>query len=258
MRRSLPGRRWSAALLGLIAATLFAALSEPRARADSFAETVAAQAADAAYEEGDHTAAAAFWHELAEDGDAIAQFNLGLLYETGRGVPADPEAAAGWYERAALQGVPSAQINLGALYFEGRGLPQDLERAFYWLEVAANGTDDAARDEAAQAAATVASLLDETGLEAVRAEARAFAPRTEPRMGGGPAQETPSGVSLSNAQIAKLQRGLAALGYDAGPADGVPGDRTRQALHDYLKDRAIEWASDGHITQRLFDLVVQD
>ncbi len=41
----------------------------------------------AAYESGDFSAALAEWEPLADEGLAAAQFNLGLLYHTGQGVP---------------------------------------------------------------------------------------------------------------------------------------------------------------------------
>jgi TPR repeat protein len=41
------------------------------------------------------------WYLLsAEQGDADAQFSLGLMYDEGRGVPQDHAEAAKWYHRA--------------------------------------------------------------------------------------------------------------------------------------------------------------
>ena len=42
---------------------------------------------------------------LAEQGDALAQFNLGRMYATGEGVPQDDAAAVRWYRLAADQGI---------------------------------------------------------------------------------------------------------------------------------------------------------
>ena len=52
----------------------------------------------------------------AEKGLAAAQYALGYLYATGKGVPRDFKQAAIWYRKAALQDDPEAQNNLGALY----------------------------------------------------------------------------------------------------------------------------------------------
>jgi len=50
---------------------------------------------------------------LANQGDDVAQFDLGLLYNKGWGVPRDYVQAVRWYRRAADQGNADAQYNLG-------------------------------------------------------------------------------------------------------------------------------------------------
>jgi hypothetical protein len=49
----------------------------------------------------------------AIQGDADAQFNLGLLYYPGVGTPADRRYGLYWYKKAAEQGLVHAQYNLG-------------------------------------------------------------------------------------------------------------------------------------------------
>ncbi len=49
-----------------------------------------------AYEQGDFGAALAAWRPLAEAGDVRAQFNIGTLYDQGKGVERDPEQAIVW------------------------------------------------------------------------------------------------------------------------------------------------------------------
>ena len=66
----------------------------------------------AAYEQGDYARALAEWRPLAEHGDAVAQFNLGLMYQDGLGVLQDDAEAARWYRLAAEQGNSVAQVNL--------------------------------------------------------------------------------------------------------------------------------------------------
>jgi TPR repeat protein len=77
------------------------------------------------------------WRPLAERGNAIAQFNLGMLYDKGDGVPQDYVQARQWYNKAANQGYAAAQVNLGILYLLGRGGPEDYQFALYWLRLAA-------------------------------------------------------------------------------------------------------------------------
>ena len=61
----------------------------------------------------------------ADQGYAAAQFNLGVRYDEGEGVPQDDEEAVRWYRLAADQGDADAQFNLGTMYAEGQGVPQD-------------------------------------------------------------------------------------------------------------------------------------
>ena len=62
---------------------------------------------------------------LAEQGDAGAQFTLGLRCQFGLGVPEDNAEAVRWYRLAANQGLSWAQHSLGVMYDNGRGVPQD-------------------------------------------------------------------------------------------------------------------------------------
>ena len=74
---------------------------------------------------GDFETALREWVPLAEQGHATAQFNLGLLYANGQGVPQDFAEAVKWTRLAAEQGQVSAQYNLGLMYANGEGVPQD-------------------------------------------------------------------------------------------------------------------------------------
>jgi uncharacterized protein len=73
----------------------------------------------------------------AEAGDARAQVNMGLFYEAGRMVERDVVAAAEWFRQAADAGMPFAQTKLGVLYQRGEGVDLDLDRARELYEAAA-------------------------------------------------------------------------------------------------------------------------
>ncbi len=90
-----------------------------------------------AYNKGDYVAAVAEWRPLAEEGDPIAQFNLGLLFLDGHGVPQSDVEAVNWFRRAAEQDYAQAQHNLGAMYAKGRGVKNDLVQAYKWLNLCA-------------------------------------------------------------------------------------------------------------------------
>jgi uncharacterized protein len=75
--------------------------------------------------------------KAANQGLAVAQFNLGLMYEIGRGVPKDDAQALTWYRRAADQGDANAQFSLGAKYARGQGVARDDAEAHKWRLLAA-------------------------------------------------------------------------------------------------------------------------
>ena len=73
----------------------------------------------------------------AEQGDAEAQFNLGVIYDDGRGVLEDDVEAVRWYRLAAEQGLAEAQWGLGFKYDSGWGVPEDPAEAVQWYRLAA-------------------------------------------------------------------------------------------------------------------------
>ena len=113
---------------------------------------------------------------LADKGDPVAQYLIGVLYERGDGVTQDPELAVSWYRRSAEQNHPAgmhalawmaskgigttrnleealrlyrqaadknfapSQNNLGVAYNRGEGNAQDYEEAFRWFQRAANNS----------------------------------------------------------------------------------------------------------------------
>ena len=74
----------------------------------------------------------------AEQGNPEAQFNLGILYDQGRGLPKDKQEAVRWYRRAAMQADTFAQNALGDNYWEGTGVPKDDREAVRWWRLAAD------------------------------------------------------------------------------------------------------------------------
>ncbi|MGY8790049.1 MAG: tetratricopeptide repeat protein [Pseudomonadales bacterium] len=66
---------------------------------------------------------------LAEQGDATAQNNLGLMYANGEGVPENDVEAVKLYRLAAEQGYAPAQNNLGVMYEKGEGAATDCKEA---------------------------------------------------------------------------------------------------------------------------------
>jgi hypothetical protein len=84
----------------------------------------------------DYKQAAKWYQKAADQGDADAQYNLGVMYDKGRGVLKDYKQAVKWYQKAADQGLADAQYNLGVMYTNGEGVPKDLSKAKYWIKKA--------------------------------------------------------------------------------------------------------------------------
>lgn len=117
---------------GALLAFLFLAMQplQSEAQADS---------ALAAYDKEDYDTAARLYRPRAQQGDAEAQYRLGLMLRFGWGVDKDLVAAAAMLQAAAEQGQHAAQAELGTMYRLGRGVPEDHALAARWLLAAAAG-----------------------------------------------------------------------------------------------------------------------
>ena len=76
--------------------------------------------------------------QLAEQGIAKDQYNLGLMYGKGKGVVKDYSKAIKWWTLAAEQGDGKAQTNLGWVYERGKGVPIDTQKAAKLYQLASN------------------------------------------------------------------------------------------------------------------------
>jgi hypothetical protein len=78
------------------------------------------------------------WFAKASDaGNAKAQWKLALGYLKGIGVPRDERQAMVWLKRAANNGDTRAQRVLSKMYLSGRDVPRDYVRAYTWANIAA-------------------------------------------------------------------------------------------------------------------------
>lgn len=136
----------------------------------------------AAFDKGDYATALRLLRPLAEQGDAVAQFNLGLIYQDGQGVPQDYTEAVRWFRLAAEQGEPDAQGCLGFLYAEGLGVPQDYVQAHMWLNLAASrypASRKEVRDRAAKGRDLVAAEMTPAQIAEAQKLAREWKPKLE-------------------------------------------------------------------------------
>ena len=82
----------------------------------------------------------------AEQGNAEAQYSLGVCYRCGDGVEKNVEEAVKWYRKSAEQGYARAQHNLGICYYNGDGVIQNNVKALAWASAAyANGDNEATK-----------------------------------------------------------------------------------------------------------------
>jgi hypothetical protein len=116
----------------------------------------------------------------ARHGNVQAQYELGIALRDGRDTIQDHEAARKWIRLAAEGGHGQAQLVLGVMYRSGTGVPADNLKAYVWLNVAAaQGVPGAA-----SARDTVLARLAPAELQEAQAEARrrsaTYAPKPAP------------------------------------------------------------------------------
>lgn len=189
--------------------------------------------------------AATWFREAAINGLDVAQFNLGVMYELGLGVPEDQTRALLWYHSAAEQGHPLAQYNLGRLYALGKGIPQSDTEAQRWFRRAADRGVAAAQyalaifepgeNERERMMYTAAKAGAEDAQAWLRARSAGETPDAPLGAATGLVLDPPTGAP----DIAAIQEGLAGLGYYKGPIDGIAGPMTRAAIGRFQSDNGL-------------------
>jgi GAF domain-containing protein len=141
------------ALAAAVVATLLALVVIPRVRSKMADSNPALQSGVAT----NHTVQTTVTPEslealrhLADQGDATAQFALGIRYAEGDRVKQDYTEAAHWFALAADQGEVKAQSVLAAYYWNGTGVPKDLTKAYFWAILARANGDEASTTRAAE------------------------------------------------------------------------------------------------------------
>lgn len=90
------------------------------------------------YDKANNLTEAAKWYKkAAEQGFADAQYNIGAMYLDGAGVERNYYEAARWIKNAAEQGHADAQLILGKMYSDGRGVKLNKEQAVKWVIMSA-------------------------------------------------------------------------------------------------------------------------
>lgn len=120
-------------------------VNNPKSRIESMAYTSAQNNLGAIYDEqGNYAEALKWFRKAAEQGLPHAQYNLGLMYDQGKGIVKDPSEAIKWFTKAAIQGHDGAQYNLGCAYRDGEGIKQNFVESNKWyLKAAEQGYAEA-------------------------------------------------------------------------------------------------------------------
>ncbi|RWL23131.1 MAG: peptidoglycan-binding protein [Mesorhizobium sp.] len=194
------------------------------------------------------------WYQLAAaQGNASAMHNLAVLFAMAADGVTDNESAAHWFQAAAELGVKDSQFNLGILAAKGVGMKQNLEESYKWFAlVAKTGDKDAAakRDE-------IAKALRPEQLERARAAAELW--KAEPIDPAANSADIPEswqdGTPQTTASVdmkkvvQNIQRILNKNGYEAGNADGVMGQKTKDAIMAFQTDNDLQ--ATGAVDEKL-------
>lgn len=122
-------------LNAIVAATFLATCAQAQAGMQEGVDAV---------KNGNYAIAEKEFNQLADNGNAAAQYNLGLMYDYGQGVPRNDNLALSWYRKAAIQGHAQAQFRVGAMYDTGQGAARNYKAALSWYRKAAKqGNTDA-------------------------------------------------------------------------------------------------------------------
>ncbi|RUR32732.1 sel1 repeat family protein [Vreelandella andesensis] len=95
---------------------------------------------------GDYATVLENWRPLAEQGDTVTQYNLGIMYARGESVIQSYTEAATWYCLSAEHGYANAQYNLRVMYARGQGVIQNYTETAYWYRLAAAQGDAGAQN----------------------------------------------------------------------------------------------------------------
>ena len=197
----------------------------------------------------------ALFQRAANENHSHAQNALGLAYLAGRGVAPDPVRAATWFSTAYANGNPRGAYYLGRIFEMGVDGAPDLASALAWYRVAAQAGDPQAGEALDRLGPADAAPILADGGDAVFAgdggppiPGPAPADTTEPEAEAEQTVADPAAADpvdeaeppeLSREEIRTIQRILAELDYDPGPADGLMGARTEAAITAFQTDRDL-------------------
>ena len=207
----------------------------------------------------DPEAAAAYFQSAANGGILEAAYNLGLIHENGLLGKIEADKALYWYKQAADRGSPEAAAAMAQLK-KSLGL-SDSELDAYIGKAAASMPPPPARG-APQAAPAAETPVKKSAVESLRPEDKidinevaSYIPPVDeselahPETGARAAQSTVNKPVKDRAIVAQVQEQLMRLGLYPGPADGLTGPQTEDAIRSY--QTANNLPGDGRASEAL-------
>ncbi len=94
--------------------------------------------ADSAILKGDFSVAFSKFTQAAAENNSYAQYNLGAMYEAGKGVVKNLEQANYWYKLSAQNGNHNAQFNFANNLYNGKGIAKNNAEAFKYFKLSAS------------------------------------------------------------------------------------------------------------------------
>ena len=184
----------------------------------------------------------------AQDGDASAQFDMGLMHELGLGLKQDFNKAASWYKQGAEQGHSKAQNNLAAMYERGWGVEQSMEQVQRWLVLASEQGDALAaanlerlRSKGAPSeAAKLATKNAATGGAAEGGKANANSKELEGAQGSEPGSAPTSAPSSASSSTRGSTESMPGVDSD-GEMQQEPMEVVTQSAEGGLQQKIEKW-----------------
>lgn len=190
---------------------------------------------------------AAQWYEkAAKGGNVIAMHNLAVLTATPNALSAKPNMADAfkWFSNAADYGVRDSQVNAGIFHTKGFGTEVNLVEAYKWFSIAAKAGDK----DAGSKRDVIANAIQPDQLEIAKSLVKEWKPLDVVQAANAvPVKQewkstqavakTP--LKINRNTIAQIQSLLTKVGFNAGVADGVMGQKTRNAISAFQKKAGI-------------------
>ena len=150
----------------------------------------------------------------AEQGDAVAQHDLGARYLDGAAVEQDLDLAVKWLRRAASQGMAAAQHRLAVMYDDGTGVKADRNLSAMWHTRAASQGHPASQHALALAYAAGHGVKHSEASAIVWLQRAARAGNAASQVLLAERYETGRGVARSTGKAAEWYARAAAKGHD--------------------------------------------